>query len=112
MRVMEIMGAVEKVIEQSLGVTLDRESFYYSRFTMHLRYLIQRLEGGKQMEADTGGMLPTLAREFPEVHRCALAVADYFRRELDWECNQEEILYLMLHINRMWEKAAQDGAVP
>lgn len=108
LRVMEIMDAVEKVIEGALKITLDRESFYYSRFTMHLRYLIQRLESGKQMDLDTGGMLPALAGEFPEVHRCALAVADYFREELDWECNQEEILYLMLHINRMWEKAVQD----
>lgn len=109
MKTMEIMGAVEKVIEETLEITLDRESFYYSRFTMHLRYLLQRLESGKQMDADTGGMLPTLAKEYPEVYRCALAVAEYLRGAFGWECNQEEILYLMLHINRMWEKAAQSG---
>lgn len=108
MQIMEIMREVDEVIERFLGITLDRESFYYSRFTMHLRYLIQRLESGKQMDLDTGGMLPTLAREYPEIHRCAMAVADHLREKFGWECNQEEILYLMLHINRMWEKVEQD----
>lgn len=108
MRTAEVMGGVEKVIETALEITLDRESFYYSRFTMHLRYLIQRLESGKQMEAAIGDMLPALAKEHPEVYRCALAVADYLRESQGWECNQEEVLYLMLHIERMREKTVQN----
>lgn len=108
MKTVEIIHGVDSVIEQSLNITLDRESFYYSRFTMHLRYLIQRLEGGQQMDMDTGGMVTTLAKEYPEIYRCALAVADHLKKEFSRECNQEEIMYLMLHINRMWEKVDQN----
>ena len=106
-RNLEVIEAVDRVIEQKLDITLDRDSFYYSRFTMHLRYLIQRLESGRQADEDASGLLPALVKEYPEVHRCALAVADRLQETFGLACSQEEVMYLMLHINRMWEKVRQ-----
>lgn len=62
------------------------------------------LASGKQVDAGGGSMLPALAREYPEVYACAQQIARYFAAEWGWQCSREELLYLMLHINRVREK--------
>lgn len=104
MMTLKIIAEVDAIVENRLHIRLDKESFHYSRFTMHLRYLIQRLAAGSQVEERTGGMLRQLAREYPDIYLCARAVADYFKSTWGWQCNDEELLYLMLHINRVQEK--------
>lgn len=104
MRTMEIIADVERIVEQKLDFILDRESYSYSRFATHLRYLVQRLENGQPNETGTADMLRTLAREYPDIYTCALAVAAYFKKDHGWECSKEEILYLMMHIQRVRER--------
>lgn len=106
MRVLRVIGEVDDIVEAQLHITLDKDSYHYSRFTMHLRYLIQRLASGKQVENAGGAMLRTLAREYPEIYLCARQVTRFLDKEYHWECNDEETLYLMLHINRVKEKEA------
>lgn len=46
MMTLKIIGEVDAIVERKLHIRLDKDSFHYSRFTMHLRYLIQRQAGG------------------------------------------------------------------
>lgn len=101
---MKILSEVEKIVEKNLGIRLDKESYHYSRFVMHLRYLINRLESGTQTEERGADMLRTLSKECPSVYLCAREVANYFRATWGWNCNDEEVLYLMLHINRVQQR--------
>lgn len=104
MLTLKIISDVKAIVEQELHIKLEEESYHYSRFTMHLRYLIQRLASGRQVN-DTGfSMLRTMAREHPDIYLYAQKIAEYFRKTWDWQCDQEEILYLMLHISRIIEK--------
>lgn len=104
MTALKIISDVDDIIEKKLEIKLNKESFSYSRFTMHLRYLIQRLASGKQMETGSGEMLRHLSREYPQIYLCAREIAAYFKNTWNWQCNKEELLYLMLHINRVQEK--------
>ena len=101
----EILADVDRIISQQLGITLEPDSFYYSRFTMHLRYLIQRMSDGEQLESKDSSMLRIMAREYPDIYRCAQEITAYFKRDWYWTCTDEELLYLMMHINRLSEKS-------
>lgn len=101
MQTVKILTEIEKIVEKQLTIILDKESYHYSRFTMHLRYLIQRLQSSKQVEEQGVSMLKTLAYEYPEIYNCALQVVNYFEGTWGWKCNEEETLYLMLHIHRV-----------
>ena len=103
MLAVQVISEVDTVVEQDLGIVLDRSGFHYSRFTMHLRYLIQRLSSGSQVENMGGNMLRTLAREYPEIYNCAKNVARQLKANHGWQCNDDEVLYMMMHINRLWE---------
>lgn len=102
----EILTDVDRIISQQLGITPEPDSFYYSRFTMHLRYLIQRMSDGEQLENMDVDMLQQLAREHPKIYHCTQEIADYFKRDWYWTCTNEELLYLMMHIYRLSEKSS------
>ena len=104
MMTLKIIDQVETLVERQMKITLDKESYNYSRFAMHLRYLIQRLESGKPAEAHGAEMLRPLAREYPDIYTCALKVAEYFKGTWGWQCSDEEIVYLMMHIHRVWTR--------
>lgn len=104
MLTLKIISDVEYIVENELSVKMEEKSYHYSRFVMHLRYLIQRLATGRQMNNKDSSMLRTMAREYPDIYICAQKIAEYFSEKWDWKCEQEEILYLMLHINRVKEK--------
>ncbi len=104
MMTLQIIDQVEGIVERQMKFTLDKESYNYSRFAMHLRYLIQRLESGKSAEEHGAEMLRPIAREYPEIYLCALRVSDYFKGTWGWKCSDEEIVYLMMHIHRVWQR--------
>ncbi len=101
---LNIIEQVRAIIERQLKITLDKESYNYSRFAMHLRYLIQRLSSGEPAEEDGSEMLRSIARQYPDIYTCALKIADYFKGTWGWKCGDEEVVYLMMHIHRMWQR--------
>lgn len=96
-----VIQDITQIIEQDLRLKPDTESFNYSRFVMHIRYLLQRLEQDDQEVSGMSGALRHLALEHPSVYSCALKVRDYLSAHCGRQCNQDELLYLFMHINRL-----------
>ncbi len=103
-KVLQILDNIDSIVEKELNITLDRESYNYYRFSMHIRYLIQRLMTSAQSENGSGSMVKSLAKEYPKTYMCAKKVTAYLQKAGGWCCNDEEVLYLMLHINRVCQK--------
>jgi beta-glucoside operon transcriptional antiterminator len=104
--VMESTRVIERasaIIEESLGMRLDRESYAFHRFAAHLRYLVARLmDDAKSEEASRNSSLFEQATaDFPEVYGCVSQIAAYLAQEYGWGCSNEELLYLMMHVNRL-----------
>lgn len=104
MRTLDIIADIDKIVESRLRIQLDHTSYNYSRFAVHLQYLIQRLETGTQTEEKNADILRDMAKEYPDLYTCACEVGEYLYTSYGWKCNQEEILYLMLHINRVQDR--------
>lgn len=97
----EVLDEVTVLVERELGIALDRESYNYARFAMHIQFLVRRLLSGKVMEQGSGKMLSELSAEYPATYRCAQAVAKEIEQRHGWHCSSDEVLYLMLHIYRV-----------
>ena len=97
----EVLDEVTVLVERELGIALDRESYNYALFAMHIQFLVRRLSSGKVMEQGSGKMLSELSAEYPATYRCAQAVAKEIEQRHGWHCSSDEVLYLMLHIYRV-----------
>lgn len=99
-----IIDDVTSIIEEQLNLLIDRNDFNYSRFIMHLQYLLKRKD--KKMTIHTSNliMFKKMKEEFKDVYQCVLKIKEYFEKMLNWQLNDEELLYLMLHVNRFYNR--------
>ncbi len=98
----KIISYATEVIERDAGVTIDRESYAFQRFTAHFRYLVARLTN-ESVEHPTrnSALFEQAAQDFPEVYGSVVKIARHLEDEYGWACTNEELLYLMMHINRL-----------
>ena len=99
-----IEGAI-RVVEYFYQKTFDRESLYFSRFVVHLRYFAQRLFQDKMLEDKTGeeeaAFRRLILKNCREHYRCAQCIADYVRNAFHKELPEEELTYLTIHLKRI-----------
>lgn len=93
------------LVEQEMKVEIDRSSFNFSRFATHLQYLYDRMIAKESLSSGNVSLYPTLQRDYPIASGIADDIASLCENELAFVLSEEELLYLILHINRLCEKA-------
>lgn len=101
----EIIDGIVDLLQRKLDCTFDRSSHGYLRFVAHLRYLMRRLRKGDEVPAQDGSLIETVKKDFPRAYSCARTVARHLHRKRGWRLSNEELLYLVLYINRLAEGA-------
>lgn len=92
-----IMDKCTEIVEQTMEIHIDKKSFNYSRFLTHLHYLLDRVKQNKAITTENGRVYEELKKEYPKTYKCVRRMEDFLGMEL----NDEERLYLILHINRL-----------
>lgn len=96
-----IINEITDIIEEFFSIKIEKDSFNYSRFVSHLQYLLKRGKDGQSIMSDNRAMFDDLRVSFPKVYECAKLVDAYILQKRNYRFNEEEILYLILHINRL-----------
>ena len=96
----ELIENIATFIEKSFSVRIDRKSFSYSRFISHMEYLLRRARENQAVTEENLQLYKTVKSEVPEIAQCADGIA-VLLKEKGYLLNEEEKLYLMLHINRL-----------
>lgn len=98
---MKIIEEITEIIEDRFHLQIEKESFNYSRFVSHMQYLLKRGSEGKSITTKNDLIYESLKETFPDIDECAKNINRYILKELGYKFEEEEILYLMLHINRL-----------
>lgn len=97
----EILQQSIKIIEDKFQIKIQTDSFNYSRFATHMKYLMQRSMGNKQIRSENIDMFEALKKGHLNAYACALQIDLLFQKRLKVKLSDEENLYLILHINRL-----------
>lgn len=98
----QIIKDLTTIIEKEFDLSINKKGFSYSRFVTHIQYLLKRQQTNISVLSDNGKIYKELIKDYPNTYQCVLKIKDYIVDSLDWELNDEELLYLMLHINRLY----------
>ena len=106
----KVISELSAIVEHGMEIQLNKESFSYSRFCMHLRYLVQRMMHGNPLNADNAmdSMFVTMRNEYPQVYACVQQIDTFLHGTYGWQCSKEEQLYLIMHIHRVCVERAED----
>lgn len=97
----DVLEDTISIVEDEMGILIDRSSFNFARYSSHLMYLLQRLGTGTVLENNISDMYRSLGRERPKIAHCVELIGNYFQKRWSLSLTEEEKLYLLLHINRI-----------
>lgn len=97
----EVIREVTKIIESFFHIHIDREGFNYSRYAMHIRYLIRRGKKNELVESENTDLFDSLSQSLPEIKDCVMQINDYLEKKLNCKLTNEEQMYLILHTSRL-----------
>lgn len=101
-KVAEITNKILDIISYHFQFTLDDDSLNYSRFITHLRYFILRHLDNKLNNSNSAtSIFKIVTQQYPDIFQCVLKIQKYLHLEYGWTISNDEMTYLILHIQRM-----------
>ncbi|MDY0394658.1 PRD domain-containing protein [Virgibacillus halophilus] len=97
-----IIDNVANIIEKELNFKINKESTQYTRFLVHLEYLFKRISQQDKARKSKSKMYAITKSEYPAVNNAVLLLEEYLHSEYRQHLNEDELLYLLLHINRLF----------
>ena len=96
-----VLEDIAMMIESEYDMKINRDSFNYSRFASHIFYLLQRGKTNHLIATDNKELFQKIKKNYKKSYECSEKIAIYLQDKLKILLNEEEKLYLMLHINRL-----------
>lgn len=97
----DFIKEIIKVIEAQMKVFIDTDSFNYSRFASHMQYLFRRKSQYSEISSTNKKLFEVLKNEYPDTYTCVLLIKELIFSKFSWSIEDEELLYLILHVNRL-----------
>ncbi|MCM1989500.1 BglG family transcription antiterminator LicT [Oceanirhabdus seepicola] len=96
-KIMDILN----IVKYTYNIELDDKSLSYERFITHLRFFFKRLNKEEKRESEHDDFLLKQGKaKYKKAYNCMLKIEKYLEKEL----NDEEKLYLTLHIQRVTKR--------
>ena len=92
---------ITEIVEKEFDLHINKLEFNYSRFVSHLKYLLKRKEKEIEVSSENLKLYDSMCKDFPDICICAIHINEYLNKTINLNLNKEELLYLMLHINRL-----------
>ncbi|WP_137843293.1 PRD domain-containing protein [Microbacterium sp. 2FI] len=92
---------VVSTVESGLGVALDTTSADYARFILHVQFLLQRLVARTMLRGSDSSFFEFAKRSYPRSFAIAEDVKAYVRAATGSELTDEEVLYVVVHVERL-----------
>lgn len=95
-----ILTEITDIIGAHFKIYIDKSSVSYSRFVSHMQYLLRRDTKSSSVEYNEN-FYNSLINEYPDSFECAIKIQSYLENNNIVQLDKNEILYLILHINRL-----------
>lgn len=92
---------VVATVERELGLVLDPGAPDYARFILHVQFLLQRLVSQSMLRGTDTSFFEFAKRRYPRSYDVAEQVKEYVRAATGSELTDEELLYLIVHVERL-----------
>lgn len=104
----ELISDLVSTVEQQLEYEIPRDSLDYSRLLTHLRFAMERIRRGDEVE-ETSSLDGLMKREYPEMYSLAWKLIKIMEKRLRKAVYPAEAGYLTIHLQRLNQRKEQGG---
>lgn len=90
-----------QIVEYHYHLALDENSINYIRFVSHIRFFARRLFSNEIYNDDQDDLFEQIRNKYPTSYQCSLKVKKYILLNYNIDLGNDEMVYFMLHINRV-----------
>ncbi|MFG6120709.1 glucose PTS transporter transcription antiterminator GlcT [Thalassobacillus sp. B23F22_16] len=96
----QLISQMVEVIEESLEVTIDKNSVDYHRLVQHLRRAIDRIHVGEEV-GEENRLAEMLKTEYPLCYNLSWKLIKVMQKQLNKPVDESEAIYLTIHLQRL-----------
>lgn len=97
----EVIQNILNIIKYHFNIELDEYSLNYERLITHLKFFAQRLFTDVSLDKEDDSFIFMLKEKYKEEYECTLKVRDYILKEYGRDLQENELIYLTIHIRRV-----------
>lgn len=97
----EIIEKILEIISDYFNIKLKEDSLEYSRFVLHMRYLMVRHIKGIELNQMYTDLYEVAKKDYPGSYACTMKIVEFLEKDYDWSLSKEETFYILLHVNRL-----------
>lgn len=94
-----------RIIENYFDLHISRTDSSYFRFRQHINYFVQRKQANEELADQNYELFELMKAQYPDAYNCLVLINDYLYKEYGLNCSEDELLYLMIHLQRLIQKA-------
>lgn len=91
-----------RFIQNEMGKEYNESSIHYERYLTHLKFLARRVCEHDLLPDDDMEFAASIEQKYPDAYECSRKVADYIEQNYNEKISEEEIMYLAIHIKRIF----------
>lgn len=89
-------------IEDQFNIKIDKKSFAFNRFKIHLQYFLKRIESNKQIHDKISvQLIQDMMENNYQIFKCGKEIVAQLNEKYRTEITDDEMFYLMIYIQRI-----------
>ncbi|MGL5329082.1 MAG: BglG family transcription antiterminator LicT [Peptostreptococcaceae bacterium] len=105
----KIVKQILDIIRYYYSVEFDQNEMNYERLLTHLKFFAKRLISSESKENKSNELLDIIKIKYEDSYNCALKIKTFIENHYEYIVSEDEMLYLILHINRVIEVIKLEG---
>lgn len=97
----KIIKDVLNIIKYYFKIELDEDDLNYDRLLTHLKYFAKRIVNDNQNISNDSNFVKMISMTYPEAYGCSIKIGEYISQNNNYIVNDEELVYLTMHIQRV-----------
>ncbi|MFV0379372.1 MAG: BglG family transcription antiterminator LicT [Anaerorhabdus sp.] len=98
----KLIKEITNIVKYYFHIEFDEETIQYYRFITHLKFFSNRIISKKQNDDNKDDdLLAVVKNKYRNSYLCVLKIKEFIEAKYDYDLAEEEILYLIIHIERV-----------
>lgn len=97
----KIIKDILNIITYYFSLELNEDDLNYDRLLTHLKYFAKRVINNNQFKSEDENFIEMISVAYPNAYKCALRIKEYIYHNYNYDVNNDEVVYLTMHIQRV-----------
>lgn len=99
--IIAITSGILDVIKNYFNIEFWEDDINYDRLLTHLKFFAKRIILNKEVLNSESDFINIIKKNYKKSYKCALKVKKYIKDEFEYDINDDEVVYLTMHIERV-----------